>query len=254
MRILLCNDDGINASGIVALASSLLRLGNVTVVAPDGERSAASNSLTLSHPLRVKEVPFPVKVDRALAISGTPADCVKIAIANLMEERPDVVVSGINRGPNMCVDIFYSGTVAAAFEGAFKGILSLSVSLDSYNSDADYSVAAEWAAKCLERLYEAAVPAANVYNINVPALPADEIKGLKFTRAGRIDYREIYDHRRDPNGRSYYWIQGNPEIIDKSPECDVVAVKDGYVSLTPLQPELTNFACLKILSEKKLAI
>lgn len=244
MHILLCNDDGIDAPGIIALASSLTRLGKVTVVAPDVERSAASNSLTLSHPLRVKEFRFPVKVEKAFAVSGTPADCAKIALANLLDELPDVVVSGINRGPNMCVDIFYSGTVAAAFEGAFKGILSAAVSLDSYSADADYSVAAEWGARCVEQLVKMGAPTSKVYNINVPALPVEKIKGLRLTRAGKIDYREMYDHRLDPNGRSYYWIQGKPEVVDDSIECDVVAVRDGYVSMTPLHPELTDFVAL----------
>lgn len=248
MHILLCNDDGINAPGIVALAEALTRLGTVTVVAPDSERSAASNSLTLSHPLRVKEIVFPLKTVKAYAVSGTPADCAKMALTSILENRPDVVVSGINRGPNMCVDIFYSGTVAAAFEGAFKGILSVAISLDSYNSDADYSVAATWGARCVEELIRTGAPAAKVYNINVPALPAEKIAGLKITRAGRIDYREIYDHRVDPNGRSYYWIQGRPEIVDNSPDCDVVAVRDGFVSMTPLQPELTDFAVMSELA------
>lgn len=249
MQILLCNDDGISAPGIIALAGALAGLGQVTVVAPDVERSAASNSITLSHPLRVKEVKFPAAVEKAFAVSGTPADCAKIALANLLGSRPDVVVSGINRGPNMCVDIFYSGTVAAAFEGAFKGIPSFAVSLDSYNADADYSVAAEWGSRCVRQLFELGAPPAKVYNINVPALPASQIAGLKLTRAGKVDYREVYDHRLDPNGRSYYWIQGWPEIKDESPECDMVAVKSGFVSLTPLQPDLTDFSTMNALKQ-----
>lgn len=250
MQILLCNDDGISAPGIVALAEALSALGKVTVVAPDVERSAASNSITLSHPLRVKEIQFPVSVDKAFAVSGTPADCAKIALANLLGCRPDVVVSGINRGPNMCVDIFYSGTVAAAFEGAFKGITSFAVSLDSYKADADYSVAAEWGARCVKQFFAIGAPAAKVYNINVPDLPTERISGIRLTRAGHIDYREIYDHRVDPNGRSYYWIQGWPEIRDDSPECDIVAVKNGFVSVTPLQADLTDFLVMNELKKQ----
>jgi 5'-nucleotidase len=245
---LLCNDDGIYAPGIIALARELCRIGQVWVVAPDTERSAASNSLTLSHPLRVKEISFSEPVEKAFAVSGTPADCAKIALTHLLAQRPDVVVSGINRGPNMCVDIFYSGTVAAAFEGAFKGILSVEVSLDSYKSDADYSVAANWGARCVRHLGESAVPGSRVYNINVPDLPEEQIRGIKVTRSGHIDYREIYDHRLDPNGRSYYWIQGRPEIVDKSSDCDVVAVRDGFVSITPLRPDLTDRECLQNLT------
>jgi len=242
MRILVCNDDGINAPGITALAGELCSFGRVTVVAPDSERSAASNSLTLAHPLRVREVAFPANVEKAYAVSGTPADCAKIGLSTLLSEKPDLVVSGINCGPNMCVDIFYSGTVAAAFEGAFRGILSVSVSLDSYSPRADFSVAARWALKCIKRLVDAGVEPGRVYNVNVPAIADNEIRGIKVTRTGKIDYREEYDHRHDPYGRSYYWLKGNPEIVDKSPDCDIVAVKAGYVSITPLQPDLTDVA------------
>lgn len=247
MRILLCNDDGISATGIIELARSLCEIGKVWVVAPDSERSAASSSLTLSHPLRVKEIAFPVPVEKAFAVTGTPVDCAKIALSTLLPAKPDVVVSGINRGPNMCVDIFYSGTVAAAFEGAFKNILSVAVSLDSYNADADYRVAAAWGARCVKELKEAGAPTARVYNVNIPDLPAEKIKGLRITRSGEIDYREIYDHRVDPNGRSYYWIQGQPEIVDNDENCDIVAVRAGYVSMTPLYPGLTDFAGIKSL-------
>jgi len=248
MNILLCNDDGIFASGITALAGELVKIGKVWVAAPDAEKSAASNSITLSNPLRVKEVAFPVSVEKAFAISGTPADCAKIALSTLLPVRPDVVVSGINRGPNMCVDIFYSGTVAAAFEGAFKGILSIAVSLDSYEADADYSVAAVWGVRCLERLVKAKAPPTRVYNVNVPGLTSEEILGTRITRSGKIDYREIYDHRVDPYGKSYYWIKGDPEIIDKSQDLDVVAVKKGFVSITPLKPDLTDLELIEYLN------
>ena len=150
----------------------------------------------------------------------------------------------------MCVDIFYSGTVAAAFEGAFKGITSFAVSLDSYKADADYSVAAEWGARCVKQFFAIGAPAAKVYNINVPDLPTERISGIRLTRAGHIDYREIYDHRVDPNGRSYYWIQGWPEIRDDSPECDIVAVKNGFVSVTPLQADLTDFLVMNELKKQ----
>ncbi|HAE41085.1 MAG TPA: 5'/3'-nucleotidase SurE [Candidatus Riflebacteria bacterium] len=249
MRILLCNDDGIYAPGLTALAKELCCFGQVTVVAPDAERSAASNSLTLAHPLRVREVSFPAPVEKAFAISGTPADCAKMGLSTLLDEKPDLVVSGINCGPNMCVDIFYSGTVAAAFEGAFRGIRSVSVSLDTYSSKEDFSTAARWALRCIRLLVEKNVEPARVYNINVPCIADSEIKGIKLTRTGKIDYREEYDHRRDPYGRSYYWIKGSPEIVDSSAECDIVAVKAGYVSVTPLQPDLTDFVSLNSLAE-----
>jgi len=239
MRILVCNDDGINAHGLIALTAELAKIGEVTVVAPDVERSAASNSITLSHPLRVKECTIPVSGCKGFAVSGTPADCAKIAIANLLTEKPDLLISGINRGPNMCVDVFYSGTVAAAFEGASKGILSMAVSLDSFKGDADYSHAAKWAGICAKTLSNANLPANLVYNLNIPDLPFDQIKGVKVTRTGKVDYQELYDQRVDPYGRTYYWIQGNPIIVDHSEDCDIVAVRAGFVSLTPLKTDLS---------------
>ena len=241
MRILICNDDGIMAPGIIALAQALTEIGEVTVAAPNGERSAASNSITLSSPLRVQKVKFPVEVKNAFSISGMPADCVKVALSNLVDQKPDLVVSGINRGPNMCVDVFYSGTVAAAFEGAFKGILSVAVSLDSFDANADFNVAAAWAKKCIKKLVEADVPKERVYNINVPALNEGEIRGVKLTKLGKIDYREKYLERKDPYGKPYYWIQGDPIIVNTDENCDINTVKSGYVSLTPLKPELTDF-------------
>ncbi len=243
MQILLCNDDGIHSAGLVSLAAELIRMGDVYVAAPDTERSAASSALTLATPLRARKVDFPVKVKSVWAISGTPADCAKIALANLMEHRPDLVVSGINRGPNLSVDIFYSGTVGAAFEGAFKGIRSFALSLDSFDPDAFYETAASWGGRCIRKLIELNADPGRVYNINVPNLGPENIKGVKITRAGNVDYREKYDHRVDPYGRSYYWIKGSPEIVDKNQECDIVAVRDGYVSITPLKPDLTDL-CL----------
>jgi 5'-nucleotidase len=251
MKILLCNDDGIHAQGIIALAEKLCEFAEVFVAAPDSERSAASNSLTLSHPLRVRDADFPAPVKKAWAISGTPSDCAKIAMSNLIDTKPDFVVSGINRGPNLCVDIFYSGTVAAAFEGAFKGIPSFAVSLDDYNADASYEAAAAWGANCIKSLIDMKPLPPRVYNINVPGRKSEEIKGVKITRSGTIDYKEQYDHRLDPYGKSYYWIMGNPEIVDNADDCDVVAVRNGYVSVTPLKADLTDHSLYSELKNRK---
>jgi 5'-nucleotidase len=149
------------------------------------------------------------------------------------------------------VDIFYSGTVAAAFEGAFKGIRSFAVSLDNFSADACYEAAADWGLRCVRRLLELPIEAGRVYNINIPGIDPRQINGVKITRSGLVDYRENYDHRVDPYGRSYYWIKGNPEIVDPSPECDIVAVKAGYVSITPLKPDLTDFRLFELLGDAK---
>jgi 5'-nucleotidase len=252
MRVLLCNDDGIGAAGIIALAAELSSLGEVYVAAPDSERSAASSSLTLAHPLRVREVSFPVSVKKAWAINGTPADCAKIALSNLLDQKPDLVVSGINKGPNMCVDIFYSGTVAAAFEGAFKNIPAVAVSLDDYRADISYDLAAKLAMKAINSLVASNMQKGKVYNINVPSLPEDKIKGIKVTRTGRVDYKEDYERRVDPSGKTYYWIKGNPEIVDTDENCDLVAVKNGFVSVTPLDIDLTDHKMLQNLAGLKL--
>lgn len=258
MNILLCNDDGINAPGIISLASELKKIGKVTVVAPDTERSAASNSLTLLNPIRVKKVCFPVDVDNAYSVSGTPTDCAKIAIANLMSDKPDLVVSGINRGPNLCVDIFYSGTVAAAFEGANRNILSVALSLDSYEHVSDYGPAAAVGLKCINNLVAANAPSDLLYNINIPHLAEEKIVGCRWTKAGVIDYRETYEKRTDPYGKDYYWIKGDPKIVDEDQNCDIVAVRAGYVSITPLKTNLTAHEELvklkKQISEESLAV
>jgi 5'-nucleotidase len=226
MLILLCNDDGIYAPGITAIAQKLVTIGEVYVAAP-------------------------VAVKKAWSISGTPTDCAKIAIANLLPEKPDLVVSGINRGPNLCVDIFYSGTVAAAFEGAFKGITSVALSLDDFSAGACYDAAADWGLRCIKIIVDQMLGSKRLFNINVPGISFDEIKGIKLTKTGVVDYRENYEHRVDPYGRSYYWIRGNPEVIDKSKDTDVVAVKNGYVSVTPLVPQLTDFSLIQKLDSEK---
>ncbi len=245
MKILLSNDDGIHARGIVALAEALLAYGEVTVVAPNRERSACSHSLTLEHPLRTGHVDFPVPVFRALSVNGTPADCVKLGLSKLLESPPDLVVSGINKGANLTVDVFYSGTVAAAFEGVFSGIPAVAFSLDSFAPDADYGPARSWVRRVLDRILTEGPARGFVYNVNIPDLPETEIKGLKFTRLGKVRYRDSYELRHDPVGRPYYWLSGEPVILDQDPDADIVAVRDGFVSVTPLAGERTDLVTLR---------
>lgn len=249
MNILLCNDDGINAPGLKALAKELVKIGKLTIVAPDSEKSAASNSITLYQPLRAREVDFFDSVEAAYAVSGTPSDCGKIALASLLPQKPDLVMSGINRGPNMCIDVFYSGTVAAAFEGANKDILSIAMSLNSFSHDADYSTAAQWAIKSFELLTDIKAPKNLLYNVNVPALSADKIAGYKWTKMGKVDYQEKFDKRIDPAGRPYYWLMDDLRIIDNDKDCDIIAVRDGYVSITPLSLDLSALNMIRDLTK-----
>lgn len=247
MRILICNDDGIFFPGIVALAKAFVALGEVYLVAPDVERSAASNALTLSNILRVKEVDINIPGVKAFTTSGTPADCAKMGIETLLPARPDLIVSGINKGQNMCVDIMYSGTCAAGYEGAFVDILSMSVSLDHPTPDADYSIAAEWALKTARKLIEIKADPKYLYNLNVPNLPKEQIKGLKVTKVGRVIYTGGFEKRIDTYGRPYYWVNGRPQVADADPECDNNSVAEGYVSLSPLTRDLTAYEQLETL-------
>ena len=246
MRILVSNDDGIQARGIAALSEALLPLGEVIVVAPNRERSAASHSLTLEHPLRAALVPFFIPgVKLAFAVNGTPSDCVKLALSSLVKPAPDIVVTGINRGANLAVDVFYSGTVAGAFEGVFQGIPSIAFSLASYEEQADLSGARFWMRRLVERLLQFPAVPNILFNINIPALPPEQIQGIKVTRQGKVRYGDSYDRRDDPHGRPYYWLKGEPEIIDKAPDTDIVAVQSGFISVTPIRAELTDDASLK---------
>ena len=241
MKILLCNDDGIHFPGIISLAKAMSNLGEVFVFAPDVERSAASNALTLGMPLRLKEIPFEVKGVKAFSVSGTPADCAKLGIDYFSPDKPDLVISGINKGPNMCCDIMYSGTVAAAYEGAYIDVLSLAVSLNSYSTDVNYDIAAKWALESVKKLIKMNADKKYVYNINVPNLEDNQIKGIKITKMGFIEYRGGFEKRVDTFGKPYYWVNGKPFVIDKNSDCDNNAVSDGYVSITPLTLDYTAY-------------
>ena len=247
MRILVCNDDGYLFPGIRALAKAFTAMGEVYIVAPESERSAASNAITLNNILRVKEVDMGIPGVKGFATSGTPADCAKLGIQTLLPGRPDLVVSGINKGQNMCCDIMYSGTCAAGYEGAFADILSMSVSLNNPTPDADYSIASEWAVKCARKLIEIKADPKYLYNLNVPNIPKDQIKGIKITKMGWIDYVGGFEKRIDTYGRPYYWVNGRPQVVDKDSSCDNNAVADAYVSLTPLTRDLTAYDQIGVL-------
>lgn len=237
MRVLVTNDDGIYAEGIERLAESLGRIADITVVAPEVERSAVGHAITLSHPLRVEEVR---KHGRffGYAVNGTPADCVKIGISAIMDEKPDAVFSGINPGSNTGTNTIYSGTVSAAIEGSILGCCSVAIS-QTRVGDVSYDYAAGLAARLLRTLAEKDFPEV-LLNVNVPPVPAEEIRGIRLTRQGKKQFREYFDKRQDPAGRTYYWLTG--ELIDpeEGPDVDSVAIRDGYVSITPIHYNLTD--------------
>lgn len=251
MKILLTNDDSIFSKGISALAEVLVEFGDVYVIAPNRERSACSHSITLDHPLRIYPNDFSVKVKKAVAVNGTPVDCVKLALTTLLDAKPDLVVSGINKGPNMTVDIFYSGTVAAAYEGLFGDVAAIAVSLATYVLETDYTSSKFWVNKFLKTFLDKILASENrcVYNINIPYLPADQIKGMKITKLGRVRYKDSYQMRFDPLGKPYYWLSGEPEILEYDEDSDILSVKNGYVSITPLAIERTDLKMMQYLKE-----
>ncbi len=234
MIILISNDDGIHSEGILALEEKLRKIGELYTVAPDRVQNSMSHALTLHRPLRVHEVG-----PRRLAVDGTPTDCVKLALSGLLPVRPNLVLSGINQGPNLGDDIIYSGTVSAAIEGALLGIPAIAVSVVAFK-DFVFDTAADFVAGLIPRVLEWGLPAGTLLNVNVPLLPKDKIKGWKFTRQGKRHYQEKIIERVDPRGKKYYWIGGDDLGFDHEEGTDCVAVHEGFISVTPLKADLTD--------------
>jgi 5'-nucleotidase len=236
-KILVTNDDGVHSEGIHALASALERLGEVTIVAPHIEASAIGHALTLRRPLRMERLR-----ERVYEVDGTPTDCVNIAITQLYKGRPDLVVSGINKGYNLGDDVTYSGTVSGAFEGSLLGVRSLAVSLERSDGAYDFSHAATAAAAMAEAVLERGLPASTFLNINVPTgVPA----GVRVTVQGKRNHVTVVNERIDPRGRAYYWIEEGENHWEPHDRSDFQAVRDGYVSVTPLQPDMTDHDALE---------
>lgn len=247
MRILISNDDGIYSSGIRALTEALVKNNEVYVVAPDRERSATGHSLTLHRPLRMEEVNHLPGVEGAYETDGTPSDCVKIAIGAILKERPEVVVSGVNHGPNMGTDVLYSGTVSAAMEGAIFNIPSIAISLADHKPQ-DFTAAVNFVSKLLPLINKIKFPDRTLLNINIPALPLSEIAGVEVTKLGIRPYNDYFEKRIDPRGRTYYWLAGEAIEEDELPGTDVFAVRNNQISITPVTIHMTND---KMLSELK---
>jgi len=241
MRVLVSNDDGVDAPGIRVLADALAELGEVTVVAPDRDRSGASNSLTLDQPIRVLEVS-----ERRFRVAGTPTDCVHLAITGLLTEEPDIVVSGINNAPNLGDDVIYSGTVAAAMEGRFLGLPAIAVSLCSADHrPTHFETAARAAVEIVKRLLVDPLPADTILNVNVPDRPWDEIRGFEVTRLGHRHRAEPCIAQRDPRGRPIWWIGPAGPEQDAGPGTDFHAVRSGCISITPIHVDLTRYQALE---------
>lgn len=241
MLILLTNDDGIQAPGLVAMYRELVKLGEVHVIAPEIVQSAAGHGITISAPLLTNKV----TVENAftgIAVDGRPADCVKLAVAKLLPRAPDLVVSGINSGANVGINVIYSGTVAAAIEAAFLGLPSIAVSLLYVNDiPMDYARAATIARQTIEKILAASLPAGRVVSINLPALRTGENPtGVKVVRQCTRPWVDTYERRLDPKGREYFWNSSVFTLYESDQDTDVAALRDGYITITPLQFDLTH--------------
>ena len=240
MRILCTNDDGYLALGIRVLASAAQHLGEVTTVAPDREQSATSHSLTLHHPLRARR-----SADGALVVDGTPTDCVILAINELMDQRPDICLSGVNHGPNMGEDVLYSGTVAAAMEATVIGIPAIAI---SYAGDAFEGLEA-WESVLVELLRgivgQDELPKDTLFNVNLPRVDPADVRGIRVTSLGKRRYSDSLTRAVDPSGKEYYWIGGGEVTWSGDVDSDFGAVHEGYVSVTPLHLDLTNYRLLE---------
>jgi 5'-nucleotidase len=237
--ILVTNDDGVDSPGLSALARALRTIDDVCVVAPNRNWTAAGHTKTLDRPLRVKEITLPGTRIPAYSSDGSPSDCVALAFLGLATERPRLVVSGINTGPNMGSDVTYSGTVSAAMEGVVSGVPAIAVSLADY-FEWDFVYAAHFAARLAKRVLVAELDPEVLLNVNVPRGRRHDIKGVQVTRLGRREYRDELIRRQDPFGRDYYWIGGGPPGGEGEPGTDLHAVAAGYVSVTPIQIDLTH--------------
>ena len=243
-RILLCNDDGIHAPGIATLHRAVKEFGELHVIAPDAERSAAGHAITLADPIKST----PVDKDGEFfgyGIGGTPADCIKLAVCAVMKDNPpDLVLSGINLGSNTGISVIYSGTVSAATEGVILGIPGVAFSLCTYTNP-EWEMAERVVNELTRKLIENPMPPNVLLNINMPNLPYDQLKGIKVTRMGRSRFIEKFHKRLDPRGRTYYWLDGALEVHDDGDDIDIHAVRDGYVSVTPIHLDLTAYDHLK---------
>ncbi len=241
-NILVSNDDGIFAPGLHTLATAMLDIGQVWVVAPKDNHSASGHRKTMYRPLRATPVThvFPPEIT-AYAVDGAPSDCVALAAMGLIDTKIDIVVSGINSGPNMGQDLTYSGTVSVALEAAIFGLPAVAFSLDSRGPDADYAASGAMAQRITRQVLAQGLPHHTILNVNIPAIPQDDIVGLRVTSQGRRDYRDILDQRTDPFGKPYYWIAGvEPGGDTRAEGTDIWAVHEGYVSITPIHLDMTR--------------
>ncbi len=243
MKILISNDDGIDSRGIFALAKAMKEIGEVTVVAPKTEQSAVGHAITMKYPLRVKEH----YIDGELfgySVDGTPADCIKMGIRNIMPTPPDIVISGINHGSNTAINIIYSGTVSAAREAAIMDVPAIAVSVTDHDA-VHFEYACRLAQKLAIEINSKGLNTGTILNVNVPHVPYNEVKGVVIARQGKSKWADIYEKRVDPYGYDYYWLTGKLIEQDTELDADQFAVKQGYATVSPIHFDLTDYETLK---------
>lgn len=248
-QILVVNDDGVTAPGIKALIEAVLPLGDVFVVAPDSPQSGMGHAITLNKPLRLAEVHLFDGVVKAFQCNGTPVDCVKIAVDKVLHRKPDLCVSGINHGSNSSVNILYSGTMSAAVEAGLEGIPSVGFSLCNFSWEADFSAAKKYVNLIAKEILTNGLPKSTLLNVNIPKLSDEEIKGVKICRQANAKWEEEYVERQDPFGRNYYWLTGQFVNHDKGTDTDEWALANGYISIVPVQFDLTAHHAITYINE-----
>ncbi|MBL7924658.1 MAG: 5'/3'-nucleotidase SurE [Bacteroidia bacterium] len=236
--ILVTNDDGITAPGIRNLVETMKQFGDVIVVAPDSPQSAMGHAITINRPLRLDKVEVFEQVD-SWQCSGTPVDCVKLAVNQILHRKPDLCVSGINHGSNSSINVIYSGTMSAAMEGAIEGIPSIGFSLLNYSMQADFAPSRKMIETIVRNVLHIGLPEGTLLNVNIPDLPLSKIKGIRICRQANAKWKEEFDHRKDPNGRDYFWLTGKFINFDSGIDTDEWALSKGYVSVVPVQFDFT---------------
>ncbi len=250
--ILVTNDDGVFAKGILALSAAMTKLGDVVVVAPDKPQSGMGHAVTINNLLRLYPVKYEVPVMAAYSCSGTPVDCVKLAIYKVMHRKPDLIVSGINHGSNSSINVIYSGTMSAAVEGAVESIPSIGFSLLDHSAEADFDAAARVAGILATNALEKGIPEGVCLNVNIPKGPFNEIHGIKVCRQAKAYWEDNFDVRKDPAGKDYYWLTGEFKNLDEGDDTDEAALANNFVSVVPVHCDLTAYHAISHLQHWKL--
>ena len=250
--ILVTNDDGITAPGIRALISVMKQLGDVVVVAPDSPQSATGHAITINNTLSINKIDIDPDVEMEYSCSGTPVDCVKFAVSEILKRKPDLCVSGINHGSNSSINVIYSGTMSAAVEAGIEGIPAIGFSLLDYNWEADFEQVKSSVKKITEEVLENGLPEGVILNVNFPKLKEKEIKGIKICRQAKAMWQERFDKRQTPMGKDYYWLTGKFVNLDKGEDTDEWALENGYISVVPVQFDLTAHHAMQTLNSWKL--